>query len=349
MDAKEHSKEVFRQKKHQRKEKSLDVNELCNEVRLGNNQALSKAITLLESDLREDKIKARELIQLSLSQTQQNSIRIGITGTPGVGKSTLIEHLGMHLISLGKKVAVLAVDPSSTYSSGSILGDKTRMTTLAKHTKAFVRPSATNNFLGGVSKGTKDIITLCEWAQYDVILIETVGVGQSEIMVHDMVDMFLLLQQSGGGDELQGIKRGIMEMADAIVITKADGNNKEDAQAYQQLIGKALHLLAPKEGQWEIPVLLSSSEENIGIDTLWITIENYISNSKAHALFFEKRKKQNAKWFYQTLKELLESAVHNDSKVKLALPELLQKVEAQHISPFDAAKTLLHIYRRELK
>ena len=250
----------------------------------GDKSTLARAITLVESTKKENLEKANIIIEKCLVKST-DSIRIGITGVPGVGKSTFIEVFGKQLTSQGKKVAVLAIDPTSTQTQGSILGDKTRMQELVKDANAFIRPSPSGSSLGGVTRKTRETIILCEAAGYDVILIETVGVGQSETAVHSMVDFFLLLKLPGAGDELQGIKRGIIEMADAIVINKADGDQIKNARNAAIEFSRALHLYPPKENGWSPKVLSCSAIENKGLAEIWVMISNYISQSKKDEFF----------------------------------------------------------------
>ena len=311
----------------------------------GDKTALSRAITLVESTNPEHFKKANEIIQACLPHANK-SIRIGITGVPGVGKSTFIEAFGKHLTSLGKKVAVLAVDPSSTISHGSILGDKTRMEELVKDENAFIRPSASGETLGGVARKTRETIILCEACGFDTIVIETVGVGQSETAVHSMVDFFLLLKISGAGDELQGIKRGIMEMADAIVINKADGDNINKAKLAKTEFNRALHLFPLKKSGWIPTASTCSSLTKEGIDDVWQTISEYIELVKSNDYFQEKRKEQNQFWMTETIDAQLKSNFYNH-------PEIIKELEANkkatandEISPFAAAQLLLEKYFR---
>ncbi|MEY2629725.1 MAG: GTPase ArgK, partial [Bacteroidota bacterium] len=262
--------------------------ELVNGILAGDISALSRAITLVESTNPSHLAKANDIISACLPHANQ-SVRIGITGVPGVGKSTFIEAFGKYLTGLGKKVAVLAVDPSSSISHGSILGDKTRMEELVKDPNAFIRPSASGETLGGVARKTRETIILCEAAGFDTIIIETVGVGQSETAVHSMVDFFLLLKIAGAGDELQGIKRGIMEMADAIVINKADGDNIAKAKLAKTEFNRALHLFPAKRSGWVPKVTTCSAYEKTGIDEVWQLISSYFELVKANHYFEEKR------------------------------------------------------------
>lgn len=320
--------------------KYLDSKNLTQELLQGNKIALSKAISLVESSRSEHHQIANDVIEACLPYSA-NSIRIGITGIPGVGKSTFIDVLGSLLTELGNKVAVLAVDPSSSLSKGSILGDKTRMQNLAKDPNAFIRPSPTRNSLGGVANKTRESIVLCEATGFSIILIETVGVGQSETAVHQMVDFFLLLQLPGAGDELQGIKRGIVEMADAIAINKADGGNLPMAKQAKMEFARALHLYPPKENGWVPKVVLCSAQENSGIGEVWKMIEKYIGDTKENGHFLSKRKEQNRYWFLNAVEEGLHHNFYNNPKIKSEMDELLKAVMENRMSPLKAAEKLL--------
>ena len=317
--------------------------ELITGILEGDKAALSRAITLVESTNPEHLEKANEVIKGCLPHAN-NSIRIGITGVPGVGKSTFIEAFGTHLTSLGKKVAVLAVDPSSSISHGSILGDKTRMEELVKDKKAFIRPSASGGTLGGVARKTREAIILCEACGFDTIIIETVGVGQSETAVHSMVDFFLLLKISGAGDELQGIKRGIMEMTDTIVINKADGDNIVKAKLAKSEFNRALHLFPPKSSGWMPKVTTCSAYEKTGIDAIWDIITEYIEWVKSNQYFEENRQKQNQFWMMETINEQLKSHFYNHPNVIQLLEENKKAVATNEVSPFAAAMKLLGQY-----
>ncbi len=321
------------------------VDELVTGIHKGDQSLLARAITLVESTQEAHQQKAYEIVEKCLSNAH-DTLRIGITGVPGVGKSTFIESFGKMLTRLGKKVAVLAVDPSSTISKGSILGDKTRMQELVKDPKAFIRPSPSGDSLGGVARKTRESIILCEAAGYDIILVETVGVGQSETAVHSMVDFFLLLKLTGAGDELQGIKRGIVEMADAIVINKAEGNNIKRAQRAKSDFERALHLYPPKENNWTPKVLTCSSIERTGIAEIWEMIGEYHILNKKNGFFIRHRKDQNKFWFYQTVESLLKQQFYQDATIKEAITPLVQSVEKNTISPFRAAEKLLQVYRK---
>ena len=318
----------------------LSVDVLFKGVVHGDKTLLAKAITLLESEQPAHFEKANVLIEKSLSTARQ-SVRLGITGVPGVGKSSFIEALGNNLTAAGNKVAVLAVDPSSSLSKGSILGDKTRMQTLSNNPRAFIRPSPSGTALGGVAQKTRESIVLCEAAGFDVILVETVGVGQSEIAVHNMVDFFLLLKLSGAGDELQGIKRGIMEMADAIAINKADGSNLQQARQARAEFKRALHLYPPKENGWVPTISLCSSTENTGIHEIWGIVEDFVGRNKENGFFEKNRKDQNRHWFLQSVDNHIRQLFRQDPTFNKRQEALLAKVEAGKISPFYAAKILM--------
>jgi LAO/AO transport system kinase len=331
-------------KKIQLKRKLIpSANELIEAIKIGNKTALSRAITLVESINPEHLERANKVINGCLPYANK-SIRIGITGVPGVGKSTFIEAFGTYLTSIGKKVAVLAVDPSSSISHGSILGDKTRMEELVKDENAFIRPSASGESLGGVARKTRESIILCEACGFDTILIETVGVGQSETAVHSMVDFFLLLKIAGAGDELQGIKRGIMEMADTIVINKADGDNISKAKLAKAEFNRALHLFPAKSSGWIPKVTTCSSFEKTGIDNVWIIISEYFDLVKENHFFEKKRKDQSQFWMMETINEQLKSNFYNHPEIIKLLEENKKAVQNNEISPFAAAKSLLEKY-----
>ncbi|MEY8848322.1 methylmalonyl Co-A mutase-associated GTPase MeaB [Psychroserpens sp. XS_ASV72] len=315
---------------------------LISQILEGNITALSRAITLVESSNVKHLQQANTIIQGCLKQANK-SVRIGITGVPGVGKSTFIEAFGMHLTSVGKKVAVLAVDPSSSLSKGSILGDKTRMEDLVKNEKAFIRPSPSGTSLGGVARKTRETIILCEAAGFDTIIIETVGVGQSETAVHSMVDFFLLLKLAGAGDELQGIKRGIIEMADAIAINKADGENLKAAKLAKVEFNRALHLYPQKASEWQPKVSLCSALKQEGISDIWELISTYIKHTKANGYFEKNRKEQSKFWLLQTIEERLKSDFFNQPEIKEELQKQLQLIDEGKTTPFVAAEYLLQL------
>ena len=325
---------------------SRSVASLFDKLLKGDLVALSSCITLLESTLPADKEMANDLIQLSLTHAGK-SIRIGITGVPGVGKSTFIEAFGKILVQKGMKVAVLAIDPSSSESGGSILGDKTRMQDLSVMQNVFIRPSAAGSTLGGVARKTRESIFLCEMAGFDVILIETVGVGQSETMVHSMVDFFLLLMLAGAGDELQGIKRGIMEMADALVITKADGDNEKKAQMASREYANAMHLFPPKASDWIAPSYTCSAYTNENIDKVWETIESFSNQTKINGWFDKHRKIQDKYWLSESLKELILNDFFGNEASMNELKNMEQKVLSGEISSFHAAEILYEYYNKE--
>lgn len=328
-----------------RRKKIPSISELAEAIFSGNKTLLARGITLIESRKAEDHALAQELIERCLPK-ENGSIRIGITGVPGVGKSTFIERLGKLITGMGKKVAVLAVDPSSSVTKGSILGDKTRMLELSRDPDAFIRPSPTGDSLGGVARKTRESVILCEAAGYEVILIETVGVGQSETAVHSMVDFFLLLKLAGAGDELQGIKRGIMEMADGIVINKADGDNLKRAERARTEFERALQLYPPKANGWLPRVTTCSALNNEGIAELWEMIEEFVSKNRASGYFDTHRSEQNTKWFLQTVDERLKSGFYQHPGVKKELTVLTDKVGNNEISPFKAADLLLLSYKK---
>ncbi len=315
---------------------------LASKLLAGDKTALSRGITLVESNQIEHQAIAEKLIEECLPHAHR-SLRIGITGVPGVGKSTFIEAFGSYLIKQGKKVAVLAVDPSSSVSHGSIMGDKTRMENLVTEENAFIRPSPSGDSLGGVARKTRESIILCEAAGFDILLIETVGVGQSETTVHSMTDFFLLLKLAGAGDELQGIKRGIIEMADAIVINKADGDNLKAARDARLEFKRALHLYPPKASKWQPKVSLCSALEETGIKEVWEMILEYKSLVDKNDYFESNRHNQNKFWLLQTINEHLKNRFYKDPKIKKALEEQLTAIENNKTTPFAAAKLLLKL------
>lgn len=312
----------------------------------GDKVALSRAITCIESRRKADTEAAQHIIEQCLPHANR-SVRIGITGVPGVGKSTFISVFGKFLTALGKKVAVLAIDPSSSVSKGSILGDKTRMEALTGDENAFIRPSPAGEVLGGVARKTREAVIVCEACGFDTIIIETVGVGQSEMAVHSMVDFFLLLKLAGAGDELQGIKRGIMEAADAVVIHKADGNNLKAARRAKTDFMRALHLYPPKENGWSPKVLTASSTENSGIQEIWEVIMAYVAQNKAGGFFTRRRAQQNKYWLLQTVEAQLKTDFYGDTAVAASLETLSKAVENSEISPFAAARTLFSTYEKK--
>jgi LAO/AO transport system kinase len=313
-------------------------------LRTGDRRTLAKAITLSESTLDSHRSQAQEILEQVLPVTGK-SIRIGITGIPGVGKSTFIESFGLHLIQQGKQVAVLAVDPSSPIAGGSILGDKTRMEELSRNSSAFIRPSPAGGALGGVAQKTRETMLLCEAAGYDVVLIETVGVGQSEYEVAGMVDFFLVLMLPNAGDELQGLKKGIMELADALVINKADGDALNQAEQTRLHYQNALQLIR-HAAYWTPRVMTCSARENLAIDEVWQMICDYQSAATSHDgihtnSFQEKRAQQSKEWMHHLLHEMLELELKRNPDVSNEMPSLEQQVVAGTITPFTAAKKLI--------
>ncbi len=333
-------------KKRKDRKENLSVENLFTDLTLGNRAALSSAITLLESTLESDKEKSKQLIEKSLPLSG-NSIRIGVTGVPGVGKSTFIEAFGMHLLSLGKKLAVLAIDPSSEEGEGSILGDKTRMYQLSQADNAFIRPSPSGKSLGGVTRKTRESILLCEAAGFDVILIETVGVGQSETLVHSMVDFFLLLMLAGAGDELQGIKRGIMELADLLVINKADGDNLKKAELAAREYKNAMHLFPANANEWIPKTAVCSALEGINIDKVWTEIENFENHTKVNGWFEKKRHNQDIRWFQESLKETILHFYLDKKGARESVKDFEEKIRNQEITPFEAAEILFKNWKNE--
>lgn len=326
------------------KRKTYSVTEYVEGILNGNISILSQAVTLVESSKPEHHAIADEIIEKCLPYSG-NSVRVGITGVPGAGKSTSIDAFGMHLLKdKDIKVAVLAIDPSSEVTKGSILGDKTRMERLSVANNAFIRPSPSAGSLGGVARKTRESIILCEAAGFNRIIVETVGVGQSETAVHSMVDFFLLIQLAGTGDELQGIKRGIMEMADGIVINKADGDNVDKAKLAQAHFKNALHLFPLPESGWTPLVLLYSGYYEIGIGEVWKMINDYVNFTKKNNFFDYRRSEQAKYWMYETINEQLKSRFYNDSFIEHELKNLEQQVLDSKMSSFAAAKKVLDEY-----
>ena len=327
-----------------KKSSNPDLNYLFDGIIKGDRVVLSKAITIIESKLESHQELAASLIDKCLPFSG-NSVRIGITGVPGAGKSTFIEAMGMHLISIGHKIAVLAVDPSSERSKGSILGDKTRMESLSAQEKAYIRPSPSGGTLGGVTRKTRETILLCEAAGYEIIFVETVGVGQSEVAVKSMVDFFLLLMLSGTGDELQGIKRGIMEMADAILVHKADGDNYKRALSLVPTYQNALHLFPKAESNWTPTVLACSSISNFNIPKVWEMISEYKEFTTENGYYFHNRAQQETSRLYQSIEEYLKNSFFKDTKIKNSIKTYEEKIKNQKISPYQAAHELIKLYR----
>jgi LAO/AO transport system kinase len=322
--------------------KQFSIEEFVAKIIAGDITFLSRAITLIESTNANHQEKANEILERCLPFAN-TSIRIGITGIPGVGKSTFIESYGKHLTRQGKKVAVLAIDPTSSINKGSILGDKTRMEELVTDANAFIRPSPSGTSLGGVAQKTRESIILCEAAGFDTIIIETVGVGQSETAVHSMVDFFLLLKIAGAGDELQGIKRGIIEMADAIVINKADGDNVQNAKIAKTEFNRALHLYPPKESTWQPKVLTCSAIKHNGIADIDAMISSYMQITTENNYFTKRRNEQNIYWLKATIEQQLKDTFYANKKVQTQLQAELKNLEKGTTTPFNAAKRLLNL------
>ncbi|MGE0919027.1 methylmalonyl Co-A mutase-associated GTPase MeaB [Trichlorobacter lovleyi] len=322
----------------------MELHTLADNIRKGNIRAMGKGITLIESKRPEDARKASQLLDLLLPHTG-NSLRIGITGVPGVGKSTFIESFGSYLTEQGHKVAVLAVDPSSQITGGSILGDKTRMEELSRNYNAFIRPSPAGDTLGGVARRTRETMLLCEAAGYTVVIVETVGVGQSETTVASMVDFFMLLQLATAGDELQGIKKGVMELADAIIINKADIDRQKTELARQQY-QNALHILRPKSRNWIVPVQMVSALRNEGIPGVWEMLESFRDAMHQSGEFDENRKRQSVDWMWALLLDDLKTLFLQHADVK-GLFQQVQEAVAQGITtPSAASRRLLDVFRR---
>ena len=326
-----------------KKKRSLSVQQFIDGILKGDITILSQAVTLVESSKPEHQEIAQQIIVKCLPFSG-NSVRIGITGVPGVGKSTFIEAMGKHITAKGNKLAVLAIDPSSERTKGSILGDKTRMEDLSIDPNAYIRPSPSAGSLGGVARKTREIIVLCEAAGFNHIFIETVGVGQSETAVHSMVDFFLLLMLAGAGDELQGIKRGIMEMADVITINKADGNNIEKAGLARVQYMNALHLFPPTDSGWKPKVTTCSAYLKTGISEIWESIDEYLSLVKTNGYFQHKRNEQSKFWMYETINEQLRNNFYQNEQIMAMMKQSEEKVLKEEISSFVAARKLLDLY-----
>ena len=310
------------------------------EILQGKRRAMAKAITLLESTHRESFEQGQDLLE-SLLPHAGKSLRIGITGVPGVGKSTFIEAFGLFLIGQGHRVAVLAVDPSSPLTGGSIMGDKTRMNELAKQQDAFIRPSPSSGILGGVARKTRETVLICEAAGYDIVIVETVGVGQSETLVASMVDFFLLLMLPNAGDELQGVKKGILELADLIVINKSDGGQQSMAKTTQAEYRKALHFFSPTKTSWEPQILRCSALEKKGMDTVWESAKNYRKALLDSGEWAEQRQAQTEKWMWSLVEEGLLKSFRNHPNLQKRIPELQKAVNSGKMLPTTAARQLL--------
>ncbi len=327
---------------------TYSVAEYVDAITKGDITMLSQAVTLIESNRYEHQILAQEVIEKCLPFSGK-SVRIGITGVPGAGKSTSIDAFGLHVLKDGGKLAVLAIDPSSERSKGSILGDKTRMERLAVHERAFVRPSPSAGSLGGVARKTRETIVLCEAAGFNTIFVETVGVGQSETAVHSMVDFFLLIQLAGTGDELQGIKRGIMEMADGIIINKADGNNIEKAKLAASQFRNALHLFPPTLSGWIPKVLTYSGYYEIGIQEVWDMVDEYVAFTRKNGYFEQKRHEQSKYWMFETINEQLKEHFYRNPQIESMLAEKVSRVLNAGQTSFTAAKEVLDFYFNSIK
>lgn len=325
--------------------KRLSIDKYVNGVLSGDRIILSRAITLVESQRKADVVLAQQVLAAIMPHLQSHSIRIGITGSPGVGKSTFIEAFGKYLTSLGKRVAVLAIDPSSQKTKGSIMGDKTRMEELVRDPLAYIRPSASGSTLGGVARKTRESILLCEAAGYEVIIVETVGVGQSEVAVKEMTDFFLLLMLAGAGDELQGIKKGIMEMTDAIAITKADGANAKNAKRARVEYLTALHLFPPSESGWIPQVTTCSALENENIDGVWEIITKFQNQLTTSGWLTKNRASQNLHWMHDTIQDQLIRLFYQHDRVKSVLPDLETKVAEGQEPAHAAALALLNLFQ----
>lgn len=319
---------------------SLSVAEYAAGVRDGDRAMLARAITLVESTRREHEEQAEAVLQELLPATG-GALRLGITGVPGVGKSTTIDQLGINLIAKGHKVAVLAVDPTSRRTGGSILGDKTRMSRLAQEPDAFIRPSPSSGTLGGVTRKTRETLALVEAAGFDVVIVETVGVGQSETAVADMVDMFLVLLLAGGGDDLQGIKKGIIELADLIAINKADGDNRTRAERAAGEYRNALSILSPRSATWHPPVVTISGALNIGLDDLWAHVLDYRAKISASGELQRRRQEQAVNWMHDMLEDRLLSALNANADVARELPGVEASVRAGKLMPTLAVKQII--------
>lgn len=322
----------------------MELRLLADKIREGNIRAMGKGITLIESRKPEHAQRAAQLLEMLLPYTG-NSLRIGITGVPGVGKSTFIESFGSYLTGQGHKVAVLAVDPSSQITGGSILGDKTRMEELSRDASAFIRPSPAGDTLGGVARRTRETMLLCEAAGYDIIIVETVGVGQSETTVASMVDFFMLLQLATAGDELQGIKKGVMELADAVIINKADIDRQKTELARQQY-ENALHILRPKSRNWQVPVLTVSALRNDGIPEVWTMLERFRSAMEISGELVATRKRQAMDWMWSLLMDDLKSLFLGHKDVRGLFPQVQEAVSAGTTTPSAASRRLLDVFRR---
>jgi len=327
--------------------RTVDVAGLAEGVRAGDRRAMSRAITLVESRRSDHREKAQELL-VELLPHAGGARRVGISGVPGVGKSTFIDQLGVTLTGAGSKVAVLAVDPSSARSGGSILGDKTRMQRLSVDPQAFIRPSPTSGTLGGVAQATRESMVVVEAAGYDVVLVETVGVGQSEIAVAEMVDSFLFLTLARTGDQLQGIKRGILEIADVIAVNKADGPGETDARSAARELSQAIRLLRGRGGDWDVPVLTCSGLTGARLDEVWAKLVEHQERAEASGAFEEKRRSQQVRWTWQLVRDGLEHRLRTHPQVRAVAPDLEKAVLAEELTPALAARQILDTFLEAL-
>lgn len=323
-------------------QRQIDLDALARGVLAGERAALARAITLIESAAAEHREQARALLGRLLPHSGR-SLRIGVTGVPGAGKSTFIDSFGCCLTERGKRVAVLAIDPSSSLSGGSILGDKTRMERLARDERAFIRPSPTGGILGGVAGRTREAVLLCEAAGYDVTLVETVGTGQSEVTLRALVDFFLLLLITGAGDELQGIKKGVIEIADALVINKADGDNIAAAEAARAQFSQSLRLVAPATAGWRTRAFTASGLSGAGIDEIWRAIGEFVAQTQASGTFAERRASQQRDWLHEELQAQLRERLYGNPAIEAALPEIEAAVAKGELPAAAAAERLLRL------
>ncbi len=332
-------------KNQQQKRTHLKIDDYVEGVLRNDLTILARTITLIESNSPAHYEKSQEVLKKLLPYSG-NSIRIGITGFPGAGKSTLIETLGLYLIKQGHKVAVLAIDPSSTITKGSILGDKTRMEKLSREKNCFIRPSPSEGTLGGVARKSRETMLVCEAYGFDVILVETVGVGQSEVTVRSMVDFFLLIMIAGAGDELQGIKKGVIELADALAINKADGENKPRALSTQAEFSMALKYIAPATKNWQTNAFTCSALTGEGIENIWKVITKFKSHTKSTGVFEERRKSQALEWVYNLVEEQIKKSFYENPEIQKSLPKIEKDILSGKILPTTAAEMLLNIYKK---
>ena len=329
-----------------RKRRKLTLEDYLEGFEKRDKTVFARAITLIESRADADRDLSQELIQHLLPKSGE-SIRLGFTGIPGAGKSTLIDTLGFHLCEQGHHIAVLAIDPSSRLSGGSILGDKTRMEKLVGHPNAFIRPSPSGGVLGGVAQKSRETILLCEAFGYDVIVVETVGVGQSETTVHSMVDCFILLMIAGAGDELQGIKKGIVELADIIVVNKADGENLLRAKAFEREMRNVLHVISPASHGWKVPTALCSALSGEGVQELWEDVLRYIAMRKEQGAFLKNRQQQSLEWLHTLIGEYLRRRFYEQPAIQEALIVLTKEMAEGRATPASALQALIALYEHE--